>query len=1211
MSHSKPASLYALFIGIDAYSRQSLDGCINDVCLSSQFLQAHCERTGLNWKPFHLIAPHQSDQDREDIQQLIAQNPMGYQSLATCRPTVERVSKDGFSFFQAAQPGDICLLYYSGHGTRVNAPAAFARQSADKMNQAIVLLPEPDPVPGNSLHFRDLLIDKELGYLIWQSLNGESDIHFVAIMDCCYAGDVTRTEYGVKERSMAFARDVDLKYYIGLDKYDRLPQADGTIKYEVPFAHHILLAAAQPDQTAKELIFEIKHHGDDSDPQSHGLFTYHLINELQKGGYSYSYNQLIERIKFQLEAKVINQYPQIDAVGQNDYPYQPFLGGEAQLNISQYQIFYSTEDKSWLLNAGSIHGILPPLSKNGPFTLLEQTDLAPGTPKPKLKVTQVMSRQSKVEFISAEEELDTEQGPISVQLIQLATTPIVFSPGHSIPRKTWEQFQQLGKRLRYATLAPYEETGQYIIHRDAMERYYATSPGSNLPIFRRSSEPIEFLNNLKLLAHWLFIRDQKNINKQAGLPSTLLNIDFQKVEGVKLTKDNMVANADLGASLNKVNFDLADNQDLLPSVHLSYKFKNGQWLKPGFRLKIGLEDKMAYRYPGKYYISVLYLSSKFGIDNQFLAHEILEPGKDQSAEFSFDVDLNGQPHRFTTIRLSVEDQYLKNGITEITDYIKIYVSKSNFNTNSLVQKGLELDPYGAATHYRSQAKSIDFPIGQEQDLGSAWTVLTIPIKIHRPLESLKDVGLDLNAGSAKSYGFAQVNSLFSGQLKWGSSQLLENHNLPGYFTQGSLPCVFSDLQQGGSGLNLDYIDFTFDQERSFEGRRSTDIAPVKISEIAALNKEEAILPLVIDEENQLIIPVGLTIDQTLEIHRVSDSIGSVNPSPNQLTTRSIRSAYRVFFKKFLLDRYTRKKEFPKLSFLFSGKANQSDIKEAISNSNKPIAVFIHGLYGDHDQNAQAFQTPFANGTKLSDHYDVILAFDYENLRTPMEESAAELKKELEKVVHDKTQIHLFGYSTGGLIARYYVEYLKGYEQVTELIMLGTPNGGTIWGEIQQWVVTTITAAINLPAIANPTLLPFLLTIGRFFLKSFNNFKLLQSTDSGILYALSQSYEERNTRYHLIAGNTQKITSDNSPNATSALDKIAQALQNRLVFGTIDIAVFSGQDNDLFASSDSMKACPFLKPENTYDQIPCGHFSYYSHPASLQVVGEIIQKANNF
>ena len=90
----------------------------------------------------------------------------------------------GFDFFGAATDGDICLLYYSGHGSRVESLEGMTALAPNGVLHSMVC---HDSRAEGGMD----LVDKELSYLIWKTVEGK-DVHFVSIMDCCYAKTNTR-----------------------------------------------------------------------------------------------------------------------------------------------------------------------------------------------------------------------------------------------------------------------------------------------------------------------------------------------------------------------------------------------------------------------------------------------------------------------------------------------------------------------------------------------------------------------------------------------------------------------------------------------------------------------------------------------------------------------------------------------------------------------------------------------------------------------------------------------------------------------------------------------------------------------------------------------------------------------------------------------------------------------------------------------------------
>jgi pimeloyl-ACP methyl ester carboxylesterase len=75
----------------------------------------------------------------------------------------------------------------------------------------------------------------------------------------------------------------------------------------------------------------------------------------------------------------------------------------------------------------------------------------------------------------------------------------------------------------------------------------------------------------------------------------------------------------------------------------------------------------------------------------------------------------------------------------------------------------------------------------------------------------------------------------------------------------------------------------------------------------------------------------------------------------------------------------------------------------------------------------------------------VVTLDYSPLTTDVRVAAADLSEQVEQVVADTgyERVHVIGHSLGGLIARYYVQRMRGHQRVHTLVTLGTPHGGTL------------------------------------------------------------------------------------------------------------------------------------------------------------------------
>ncbi len=142
----------ALIIGINRYAQQqlTLQGCVNDAYLMSALLQEQ----GFSASEIRMVVDERATTEgiQERIQWLLADTG----------------------------PGDVRILYYSGHG--VQMPAYGVMDEPDHLIEALV----PHDFDWTEAHaISDKWLARQYGNLSYQA-------HFVALFDCCHAGGLTR-----------------------------------------------------------------------------------------------------------------------------------------------------------------------------------------------------------------------------------------------------------------------------------------------------------------------------------------------------------------------------------------------------------------------------------------------------------------------------------------------------------------------------------------------------------------------------------------------------------------------------------------------------------------------------------------------------------------------------------------------------------------------------------------------------------------------------------------------------------------------------------------------------------------------------------------------------------------------------------------------------------------------------------------------------------
>ena len=112
---------------------------------------------------------------------------------------------------------------------------------------------------------------------------------------------------------------------------------------------------------------------------------------------------------------------------------------------------------------------------------------------------------------------------------------------------------------------------------------------------------------------------------------------------------------------------------------------------------------------------------------------------------------------------------------------------------------------------------------------------------------------------------------------------------------------------------------------------------------------------------------------------------------------------------------------------------------------KNILLLVHGIIGD--------TTGMAEGVKacaLDRRFDLVLTYDYENLSTGIADTALALKAQLAAAglqANDGKRLTLLAHSMGGLVSRWFIEREAGNAVVDHLVMCGTPNHGSPFGQV--------------------------------------------------------------------------------------------------------------------------------------------------------------------
>ncbi|MDB5202344.1 MAG: caspase [Ferruginibacter sp.] len=1073
------------------------------------------------------------------------------------QPTRENFIK-GFEHFATAQPGDTCFFYYSGHGSFSPAPVEFWTDSSGFVQSFVCI---DSRLPGG----HDLM-DKEMSYLIWKTTEERKGIHFVAITDCCHCGTITKAidSSGITDRMMGSENvPAAAKDYLGYGEtinnknaYEKGNEGGKEI-ITVRQGDHIHIAASRDNQTSKEL---------EIDGQKRGAFTHSLLKTLATCGGQISYKELTEKTALLVKNLVPDQSPDVNINGNLGAAEKRkiFLGQEFAVSNPKFLV-YKDLRSAWCIKAGLAHGVsvgdIVMIDGMGSTTIAETT-------APDFSV-----------LMTNDDLRNTDQKQFYATVERQPGKAVKISFGEDISAVVKQVFldAQQKEALPFIEFTE-KETGRFVMHADG-DNYYISLPGTMealmkpLPVASEEAQAF-FIERLQLMSKWLQLQELNN-------PSSQLTAQHYTVEVFR------------GSASGQ--FEEIKDRGIVEDV--VYTEQDGDWQQP--QVKIHLTNHSAI----PLWINAAYLGVDYSVNTGYLQKMELGPGKDGWISFIEDgLTKNVLP-------LQLDDQYTKLGYTNITEYFKLFISTDKIDLDSLEQSGIELP----IVHKKSANKGDDRSLGTSGTKGLAkreWITETIGFNIIKPATATTVAEGETALGSISiqaPQGFkAQARISSSAQLAPATSQkgADEEHLLPPHLVNGNSYLAPFDLAAMGtrSGIVTDVLEL-FDLA---DPGIISEENPLLIKLPSARSADaETLLPIGYDSETKLYYPLGHT-DENGDV--VLNRLPQETPVDAAITQKSFFGSIKIYFQKVIGQKIGMDYAYPRLAIATVGEnnkakydADETKLKTAVAGS-KDIILFIHGIIGDTEGMVQCTDNRINGGTETLGHGRLILSFDYENLNTPIEETAADLKKRLHaiglKEGHGKNLV-IIAHSMGGLVSRYYIEKLEGHKDVQQLIMLGTPNNGTPWADVRDLAETLLTYALNGAAFLKPWML-LLSVVGR-FTKGTQVCMKQMDAKTGIYNTLNKDAATE-MPYTILVGNTQKIMVNHEA-TENLLQRVFKTVKQRGAYAALDTLLFK-KPNDIAVTDESIQTlttCSGWKKSPAVHEVPCDHMNYFTNPVSLGII----------
>ena len=1175
-------TVYALFVGINQYQGgvTALNGCVNDVKSVHQFLEARARSEQWDFKPL-VLTSGDPDNPRE------------------IRPTRQKVIDSFRKHLTQAGPDDVALFYYSGHGSQEQAPREFWHLEPDHLNETLVCMDSRTDDGWD-------LADKELAGLIAEV--AAKDPHILVVLDACHSGSGTRDLEGEGVRLASVdQRQRPLNTYLKSAQAARAvgsgpdlskPQ-QGSDWFALPQGRHVVFAACRPEQKARERRMP--------DGQVHGLLTFFLLETLRQVGPALSYREVFSRVSALVRNAVTEQNPLLEASQTGDLD-QPFLGGAVQPQEPYYSIEHQNAN-GWVLQAGAIQGIAGPAFDE--TTRLAVFPLGVAIrPGDKLsgalgfaQVEQVFGAWSKLS-------LDFAANPAETYKAVVAATPLppvqVCLAGDD--ETALKAYRKLKPSLLVRETAE-RSAADLLLQADRSGEVYHLQRAGDLQALRvevPKDDPQLVRIKLEHMAQWQQLL--RLDNTQTRLPRDAVRMEVYRYNP-KTKKGEKFSD--------------------LSQVSLPYNPQAGE---EAACLQIRLVHTGKVSVP--LFCMLVDLAEDFSV---YSGQEMFGKGVwlQKKGDEAWTTSPNGEKY-FETF---IPDELVAQGVSRTTDVFKLIVSTDESDATLLQQAALEV--VASARDLKDAGKPASTldrllrrfasraarPAGAGDKL-SDWYTTQATVSIERlgdgvavpaagKSASLADGALSV-AGHPGLRG-AKVALLPFGEGKRDLGNLAlpaALRSLPGQVQ----PFELRPSRGGDAGSSVLVLSDVADTSAVNPQQ------PLVFSATGqSLGQGEYVLPVAFDPEAQVYLPLGIGFSGedgvTIRIDRLTAPTGD---------SRSIGGTIKLFLQKVIgekidLEKFGLDDNTTRLA-AFSLDANGQGVyddspltlKEQVGKARR-ILLCLHGITGDTLRMATAafgLQPHPAGLPKLADHYDLILTWDYENINTPIEETAAKLKQALAAAGlgpnHGKT-LHILAHSLGTMVTRYFVERDSGARVVQKAVLAGPPNAGTPWAVVEDYVLLGLAAGINgLTALVAPpaAIVTMVSTLGAIVTGAEKIDTTMDQIKPGSsFYRVLNSSDDPNVPYFVIAGNTSKIVYPSAKSAAGerqTLADLAQRLVSEKTRNNLLSLAFFNHPNDMAVSMKSMTSLPEKRqPEPVMVEVAVDHTAYFVTEIGLRAVTQAL------
>ncbi|MCA9468528.1 MAG: caspase family protein [Nitrospira sp.] len=453
----------ALLIGIDEYKSDripDLRGCGNDVELMRNILVGK----------FNVPAEHVTVLKNEQ---------------ATHAGIVQAIQTQ---LIAKAQPDEVIILHYSGHGSQMRDAEGDQGDEIDGLDETIV------PHDSRTDGVFDIS-DDEINGLLEQLTQKTKNV--TVILDSCHSGAAARGGTTVREIAP------DDRVPPPAPAYARSSRevGEGDADFRLNGSNYVLISGCLASQLSNESVFNDRRHG---------VLTWFLAEALQAAGDTTTYEALMDEVKRDVTLKFPTQDPQLEGLGTNQVVF-----GTDKINTRPYVLVNPLEEGTVELAGGAVYG----LRKDSKLEVYppQTVDFDQATPSATIQVFQVDDYSAKANVLGG---ATIPQGSKAVlDAIHFGTTTIPLfldeqaSPALIPIRDGLASMEglRLVSEERDAQLMLHEHNGNILVRSGDLELLAHPVPITSQDLKDR------VINQVKDVVHWMTVLDLKNPNSNVAI----------------------------------------------------------------------------------------------------------------------------------------------------------------------------------------------------------------------------------------------------------------------------------------------------------------------------------------------------------------------------------------------------------------------------------------------------------------------------------------------------------------------------------------------------------------------------------------------------------------------------------------------------------------------------------------------------------------------